>query len=188
MTSVRRFYYNVTGSLAEGLSVKINSAMLDEYVWVIDMILNGVLKRVVIPAGRITNVSEVTYDDDSAVGYAATLSALPDSEDNTHYEYFKASGSSASPDLELSSLVIGGVSLTPAFDPSVGSYTALTSDSTNTITVTPSDSDATVVIRAGSDTIENGGSATWEAGQNVVSISVTNEGYTRMYIVNVYKH
>lgn len=179
---------NVTGSLAEGLSVKINSAMLDEYVWVIDMILNGVLKRVVIPAGRITNVSEVTYDDDSAVGYAATLSALPDSEGNTHYEYFKASGSSASPDLELSSLVIGGVDLIPAFDPTVGSYTALTSDSTNTITVTPSDSDATVVIRAGSDTIENGGSATWEAGQNVVSISVTNEGYTRMYIVNVYKH
>lgn len=179
---------NVTGSLAEGLSVKINSAMLDEYVWVIDMILNGVLKRVVIPAGRITNVSEVTYDDDSAVGYAATLSALPDSEDNTHYEYFKASGSSASPDLELSSLVIGGVDLIPAFDPTVGSYTAATTASTNTITVTPSDSDATVVIRAGSDTIENGGSATWEAGQNVVSISVTNEGYTRMYIVNVYKH
>ena len=166
---------NVTGSLAEGLSVKINSAMLDEYVWVIDMILNGVL-------------SEVTYDDDSAVGYAATMTAFPDTEGNTHYEYFKASGSSVSPDLELSSLVIGGVDLIPAFDPTVGSYTAATTASTNTITVTPSDSDATVVIRAGSDTIENGGSATWEAGQNVVSISVTNEGYTRMYIVNVYKH
>ena len=179
---------NVTGSLAEGLSVKINSAMLDEYVWVIDMIMNGALKRVVIPAGRVTNVSEVTYDDDSAVGYAATMTAFPDSEGNTHYEYIKASGSSASPDLELSSLVIGGVDLIPAFDPTVGSYTAATTASTNTITVTPSDSDATVVIRAGSDTIENGGSATWEAGQNVVSISVTNEGYTRMYIVNVYKH
>ena len=179
---------NVTGSLAEGLAVAVNSDMLDEYVWAVDMIMNGALKRVVIPAGRVTNVSEVTYDDDSAVGYAATVSALPDASGNTHYEYIKTTGSSSVPDTTLSSLVIGGVSLTPAFLPTITSYTAATTDSTNTITATASDNSATVVIKNGSDTVTSGSAATWEAGQNVVSISVTNEGYTRMYIVNVYKH
>lgn len=87
---------NVTGTLAEGLTVTANSDELDEYVWAVEMILNGALKRVVIPAGQVTNVNEVTYDDTSAVGYAVTLSALPDSSGNTHYEYIKTASAAAS--------------------------------------------------------------------------------------------
>lgn len=178
---------NVTGSLTEGLAVAVNSDMLDEYVWAIDMIMNGVLERVVIPAGTVTNVSEVTYDDSSAVGYAATLSALPDAAGNTHYEYFKSAGASALPDTTLSSLVLGGVDLIPAFSPTITSYAAATTDSTNTITATASDNSATVVIKNGSDTVTSGSAATWEAGANAVTVTVTKSGYTKTYNVNVTK-
>lgn len=178
---------NVSGSLAEGLSVAVNSDMLDEYVWAIDMTMNGALKRVVIPAGRVTNVSEVTYDDDSAVGYAATMTAFPDASGNTHYEYIKSSGGSSVPDTTLSALTIGGVTLTPAFLPTVTSYTAATTDSTNTITATASDNSATVVIKNGSDTVTSGSAATWTAGANAVTVTVTKGGYTKTYNITVTK-
>ncbi len=81
---------NVSGSLANGLTVTANSLELEEHVWIFDMILRGnILKRVVIPSGKVTAVDEVTYDDKSAVAYALTIAALPDASGNTHYEYLK---------------------------------------------------------------------------------------------------
>ena len=179
---------NVSGSLIEGLAVEVNSDMLDEYVWAIDMIMNGVLKRVVIPAGTVTNVSEVTYDDKSAVGYAATLSAMPDSEGNTHYEYFKSAESTGIPDTTLTSLVIEGVTLTPAFMPTITSYRASTSATSNAITVTASDDSATIAIKVNdADTIENGQPYQWHAGANPVVINVSKGGYRKTYNVTVTK-
>lgn len=80
---------NVLGTLDEGLTVDVNSKELPEKVWVFDMEMNnGVLKRVVIPAGKITSVSEVSYTDDEAVGYECEIIALPDESGSTHKEYF----------------------------------------------------------------------------------------------------
>lgn len=84
---------NVTGTLADGIIVTENAAELPESVWVFETIHSGnVLKRQVIPFGKITTVDEVTYDDKSAIGYGVTLSALPDMSGNTHYEYIKSAG------------------------------------------------------------------------------------------------
>lgn len=81
---------NVSGSLANGLTVTANSLELEEHVWVFDMIMKGdILKRVVIPCGKVTAVDEVTYDDKSAIAYALTIAAMPDASGNTHYEYMK---------------------------------------------------------------------------------------------------
>lgn len=81
---------NVTGDLDTGLKVVANSDEQEECSWVIDMVLrNGVLKRIVLPDAKVTNVDEISYVDNTAIGYNTTLSCLPDStpEQATHYEY-----------------------------------------------------------------------------------------------------
>lgn len=79
---------NVTGALATGISITANAKELPSQEFVFDMIMrDGALKRIVIPNGRIINVSEVTYSDSDAVGYACQLRAYPDASENTHYEY-----------------------------------------------------------------------------------------------------
>lgn len=88
--AVLEFVYgkeNVTGDLETGIEVKANKEQLDPVVIVIDMVFQNALKRIVIPNGNMAEVEEIEYRDDEAVGYGVTVQAIPDVEENTHYEY-----------------------------------------------------------------------------------------------------
>lgn len=81
---------NVSGTLATGITVTANNAEQEEAIWVVDMVMrNGVLKRIVIPNGKISELGDITYKRDEAVGFEVTLVGLADSSGNTHYEYIE---------------------------------------------------------------------------------------------------
>lgn len=87
----------------------------------------------------------------------------------------------------LSGLTIGALNLTPEFDPDVTKYTASTTNSTNTITATPEDEDATVTILNGETPVTNGHAATWTDGANTVTVTVENGEAEEVYTVTVTK-
>lgn len=87
----------------------------------------------------------------------------------------------------LSDLTIGSISLSPAFDADVTEYTAATSNATNTITATLNDNTADAVITVNGDSLTNGGSASWENGENTVNITVTKGTSSKKYTVIVTK-
>ena len=86
---------NVSGTLADGVTIRANSTQQPGYVWVYETILNrSTVKRIVVPNGTISEVAEITYKDDEAIGYEITINAMPGSDGDTHKEYIKETGSS----------------------------------------------------------------------------------------------
>lgn len=86
----------------------------------------------------------------------------------------------------LQSLTIGGLSLSPAFDPNTDTYTADTSNAQDAISAVPT-MGSTVTVKVGKNKVQNGAQATWEAGANVVSITVNNGKNSKVYTVTVTK-
>ena len=91
------------------------------------------------------------------------------------------------PDATLQALSVGALTLSPSFDADVTSYTASTTNSTNTVTATAADADnATVKLYLG-DTEQASTTITWAAGENALKVVVTNGGETKTYTVTVTK-
>ena len=82
---------NVTIDAAAGtIAVAATADELGEYVYVIDVAMRGgAMKRIVIPAGALSDLGDIVYKDDSAVGYEVTLDAMPDGSGVNHREYIK---------------------------------------------------------------------------------------------------
>lgn len=80
---------NVTGTLSTGITVSATNEEVEESVYVVDMIMRGgVLKRIVIPDAKLSELGDIVYKDDEAAGYEMTLTAMP-INGSTHTEYIK---------------------------------------------------------------------------------------------------
>lgn len=83
---------NVSGDLTEGIKIDVNADEMQECAWVIDTILKGgYAKRITIAKGKITEIGEIVYKDNEAIGYEVTLTAYPDKNGTTHSEYITKS-------------------------------------------------------------------------------------------------
>ena len=82
---------NVSGSLSTGITVKGNAKALEGHVIVIDTLLtNGTAERIVFPAAYVTDVADVTYVDNAAVGYQVTITGTPGSDGDSQKKFIKA--------------------------------------------------------------------------------------------------
>ena len=91
---------NVSGTLENGLTVNVNGKDTEDVVMVFELVLRGAVKRIVVPCAHVSEVGEISYVDDDAVGYETTIICSPDSSGNNHYEYLKtapAASSSSNP-------------------------------------------------------------------------------------------
>ena len=79
---------NVSVDANGNISVKATAEQLPGLSWVIDMVLrDGRAKRIVIPEGTLTNLATINYNDTDAVAYGITITATPDEDGGSHYEY-----------------------------------------------------------------------------------------------------
>lgn len=87
---------NVTVDGSGNITVKATAGEMPSGAWVFDMILKGGrAKRIVVPNGTISELGEITYKDDEAVGYNVTITDVPDTNGVYHYEYVTATAPSA---------------------------------------------------------------------------------------------
>ena len=94
-----------------------------------------------------------------------------------------------SDDATLSALSIGSQALSPVFASGTVTYTAETTNATNTVTAVPSDAGAEIEVLVNNRKIDNGSAATWQTGSNTVKVNVTAADGTakKTYTVTVTK-
>lgn len=88
------------------------------------------------------------------------------------------------PEPVLTTLEIGALTLTPAFDPAVTAYTAATTNASDVVTAT-AEAGLTVTITNGTTPIDSGDAATWTTGDNTLTIVVSNGETSTTYTVTV---
>lgn len=84
---------NVTGTLETGIAIKAGAEEAATQILVVDMILkDGILKRIVVPLAKLTEMGEIVYNDEDSLGYDVTITAFLDGDGGSHYEYIAKKG------------------------------------------------------------------------------------------------
>lgn len=87
---------NVTVDGSGNITVKATAGDMPAGCWVFDTILKGGrARRIVVPNGTISELGEIVYKDDQAIGYNVTITDVPDANGVYHYEYTTATAPSA---------------------------------------------------------------------------------------------
>ncbi|QRN86030.1 cadherin-like beta sandwich domain-containing protein [Clostridia bacterium] len=84
-------------------------------------------------------------------------------------------------------MTIGALALDPVFDAETLAYAVATTNATNVITATTDDPSAVIDIDLNGEPHVNGEAASWEAGENIVTITVTDGESETEYVVTVTK-
>ena len=133
-----------------------------------------------VNGNALTNGSNASWTSGSnTVKITASATGLESTEYTVTVTY--------EPVATLSTLSLGSLTLDPTFSASTTEYETTTTNDTNTITATAA-AGLSVVIKNGDTTVTSGSAATWETGENTVTITVSGTGYTEnVYTVTVTK-
>lgn len=81
---------NVTTTASGDIQIDVIAEDPQELVWVFELALRGGLaKRIIIEDGAVTARDAITYNDSDAIAYSITVSAYPDADGKTHFEYLE---------------------------------------------------------------------------------------------------
>lgn len=153
------------------------------------------------PDGRIEYSDEYRFGEDKRTYIIKTYAnGLP--MDNNAFLFLDISGltparwkvqavspNTPSSDAALSALSLGAATLSPAFAAETTSYTAATSNASNTVNAVPADAGANISVKLNGADAANGSALAWTAGENTVAVTVTAaDGVTtKTYTVTVAK-
>lgn len=149
--------------------------------------------------GRILYSDDYHFLEDERV-YLIKLYAAGFAKDNNNFialdisdlqpAYYKVETVENVTDVENASLAdikVSNNALNPVFAAETFEYTVETSDASNTVTALAADATAAVEITYKDKVIANGSRITWETGNNVVKIKVTDGSATKNYQITVTK-
>ena len=158
---------NVSGTAANGMTVRINSGELEEHAYVFEEILRGgVLKRTVIARAGVTAIAEVNDTDNDIIKYGITIRAMADEAlgGDTAIEYYKDGSTPEVPGVELDKHTLSLV------EDDTASLTAVTTPEGKTVTWSTANSAVADVA----DGVVSGEGA----GNTVITAAITVDGVT----------
>lgn len=138
------------------------------------------------PQTTSANITVSPRPDNLDVRANTTADTAKEIYDNWFNEVYSRSGN-FQPDATLKALSLGAASLDPVFAAETTTYAATTTSATNTINAVASSTAATVEIKVNGAPAANGSAVTWEAGSNIVTITVTNGEAAQTYTITVTK-
>ena len=195
------FHMNVLGDTKDSNGVMVENANANPQPFAILYEVQGdktaarrVLYYVTVERGSETAATKTT-------SMIMTVSALPgtmnvkayttedvDAETfNSWYTQVYTPTGTFTPVATLQSLTLGALTLDPVFASETYSYTATTTNATNTINAVATDASSTITIEANDSPVANGSAITWEDGPNTVTVTVSNEGASQVYTITVTK-
>ena len=175
----------VTVDLSGNLTVKHHGKTMEPVCMVVETVpRSGIVNRRTARV-QLQERDTQTLNGSDLDGRQLTFDCLADSNGVTMTEYIAFTGGGFVDNALLSSLAIGLVALVPAFDPYVDTYTATAVNASDPVYAIAADSNATIAIDLDGATVSNSGTCTWQSGDNVLTITVTNNGNTSEYVVTV---
>lgn len=166
-------------------TVKIGGIENDDGKSYIIIFVSYDLRKIVYIVGKNGGGFTFSFAKDAATVIDVEFEAEPMDDDGTLLVLEEETSTDAKKSTDLSALT--GLTLSPVFSNSNDTYTAETTESTNTITATAKNSDATVTIMLGDTEVESGSAATWADDLNILTVIVENGTKKRIITIEVTK-
>ena len=161
------------------------------YMYAMLLLLKNGRKWVkLIRSAKVTALGEFTGNATTAAQRQITLTYSNDTNGNPGcVDFIESNDTSAGTvyDGRLASLTVGTIALVPTFSSREFAYTLTTSNASDRVTAAPVTAGATIAIDKDGTTVTNGNTASWSLGENILTITCTDNTDVCTYVVTVTK-